>query len=509
MSVSEANGSWAAASAIPDLGVGFVLDAIACSKPGWCEAVGSVANTAGGSSALAISYVHGVWGTPTAIVLPSGLAGDSAGDAKLSSVACTAPERCVAVGTISQASSSPYVDYSDALVVMETDGSWQTASQPPVPGDADASGQGPYSYLDSVSCPAAGVCAAVGGYVRSRCQPGAEGHPACDYGAMLDLAYSGGSWTTAGEIGPPDADDQNHLRQDELTAVTCTSVGNCLAGGHYSDASNTEAVMDAIQHNGVWSTQASALPVPTNAGETPSSPGSEIDTVACDSSSSCLAAGSYTDNAGAGQGMILAAENGVWDQANKLALPPGAASDPHAAVLSISCPAAGTCAAVGQYDDRVGNSQALVITSPVKTPSTATRLVLANLKQSATRWRETKAPSNVARHRRPLPVGTRFTFTLSRPARLTLTFYQRITGHEHHRACVPGRGRDRHAARCIRWNLRGRITMTEAQGHDSIRFAGRLNGHTKLRPGTYRLNASAAAGTRHSAAPRLRFTIVK
>jgi hypothetical protein len=38
---------------------------------------------------------------------------------------------------------------------------------------------------------------------------------------------------------------------------------------------------------------------------------------------------------------------------------------------------------------------------------------------------------------------------------------------------------------------------------------GRLTAHTKLKPGTYRVNANAAAGTRRSAARALTFTIAK
>jgi 6-phosphogluconolactonase (cycloisomerase 2 family) len=97
-------------------------------------------------------------------------------------------------------------------------------------------------------------------------------------------------------------------------------------------------------------------------------------------------------------------------------------------------------------------------------------VVLTKATQSHRRWRE-------RRHG-----GTTFSFTLNEAARVTLAFTQK----NHH-------------------PILGRLTVAGHAGRNKVAFNGRINRHTKLKPGTYTLTIRAGA----SAPQRLTFTIVK
>src|SRR4029077_12206994 len=66
---------------------------------------------------------------------------------------------------------------------------------------------------------------------------------------------------------------------------------------------------------------------------------------------SCAAAGSYNDTSGHRQGLLASLANGTWTggTAPTSALNPGPWTIPALAFDSLSCPAAGSCFAVGSY----------------------------------------------------------------------------------------------------------------------------------------------------------------
>lgn len=92
--------------------------------------------------------------------------------------------------------------------------------------------------------------------------------------------------------------------------------------------------------------------------------------------------------------------------------------------------------------------------------------------QSHRRWREGKHG------------GTTFSFTLNKAARVTLTFT--ITQKNRRRTL-------------------GKLTLTGHAGRNKIAFNGRINRHTKLKPGTYTVTIRTGSSTPH----RLTFTILK
>lgn len=105
------------------------------------------------------------------------------------------------------------------------------------------------------------------------------------------------------------------------------------------------------------------------------------------------------------------------------------------------------------------------------------------------------------------PKGTRFLYTLSEAAKVTVTIDRKAAGRKNGRRCAkPRRGLRK---RCTRFVKQGALTKQSAAGANSLPFSGRL-GRRTLKPGKYRasLRAVNASGQR-SKPSRLSFTIVK
>jgi hypothetical protein len=140
------------------------------------------------------------------------------------------------------------------------------------------------------------------------------------------------------------------------------------------------------------------------------------------------------------------------------------------------------------------------------TPRGPARLVLSRVAQSRIRWREPHARS--APGVRSVPVGTRFTFRVSRSARVTLTFVQTLSGERSGGRCrAPGTAAHR-ARACHRTRTRGRLIESVGAGTHHLGFSGRV-GPTSLPRGSYSVVVTAAApsGAR-SRAITLHFIIV-
>ena len=118
---------------------------------GLCGLVVVLAVVPGGFAAVSSTF-----GWSAAVEVPGTAALNSGGNARLSSVSCGAVGDCAAVGTYKDGSS-----HIQAFVVNETSGVWGDAVE--VPGTA-ALNSGGKASVDSVSCGAAGECAAGGSY---------------------------------------------------------------------------------------------------------------------------------------------------------------------------------------------------------------------------------------------------------------------------------------------------------------------------------------------------------
>lgn len=134
--------------------------------------------------------------------------------------------------------------------------------------------------------------------------------------------------------------------------------------------------------------------------------------------------------------------------------------------------------------------------------------VLSGARQSHRRWREGGRLASIAR-RAPSPLGTILSFALNEPARISLTFTQRVVGRLKGR-CVAQTPRNRRRSACVRTVTRGELFFAGRAGRDKISFYGRLSRTRRLQPGRYTavITAVSAAGPR-SAPAQLSFTIVR
>jgi hypothetical protein len=97
-----------------------------------------------------------------------------------------------------------------------------------------------------------------------------------------------------------------------VSAVSCTSAGNCAAGGDFKNHGYQAWV--ASERNGRWSR---AIEVPglaaLNTGRD-----AGVDEISCAAPGNCAAGGSYTDHNPNGQGFVVSERNGRWGRAIKV-----------------------------------------------------------------------------------------------------------------------------------------------------------------------------------------------
>ncbi len=130
-----------------------------------------------------------------------------------------------------------------------------------------------------------------------------------------------------------------------LNGVACPSTTSCQAVGSYTVSSAKNALVEAF--NGTSFSQTTITP-PT--GTT----AAELNAVACSSTTACTAVGDYTTASGT-FALILRFNGTSW--ATQTASPPSGAT--YAELDGVACPTAAICQAVGYYQDSVGAFHAL------------------------------------------------------------------------------------------------------------------------------------------------------
>lgn len=147
---------------------------------------------------------------------------------------------------------------------------------------------------------------------------------------------------------------------DEFYGMSCPSAGSCVAVGFYYEPSGDWQGLIATEAAGSWSGQQASL---ASLPSVSSTPAATLDGVSCTSVGNCVAVGSYADAGDDYQGLVETETDGSWT-AGKLPLAglPSTATDPEVDLRSIACPSAGSCVAVGDYQDGSGHEQALIAT---------------------------------------------------------------------------------------------------------------------------------------------------
>jgi cytochrome c551/c552 len=271
----------------------------------------------------------GIWGAAEEV--PGVAALNQGGNAEIVSISCGSAGNCSGGGYYKDASGT-----DQAFVVTEINGTWGSAEQ--VPGMATLAPNG-NAEVSSVSCARAGDCDAAGDYTDD-----------AGLGQVFVVSEKKGIWQPAQEV--PGIAALNQRGQAGINSVSCTSAGNCSAGGNYEDGSGHTQVFVVSEVKGTWG---SAEEVPgsaaLNRGGT-----AEIISVACGAAGNCGAGGLYEDSSGKQHAFVVSEADGAWGNAEEV---PGTAQV-YSVATSVSCPSPGNCDAAGYYGDNGGLEQAFV-----------------------------------------------------------------------------------------------------------------------------------------------------
>jgi Fibronectin type III domain len=363
---TEKNGTWTAAklnlSSLPSVnGIPNVsLTSVSCPSTGNCAAVGNYVDAAGNQQGLLASERNGTWTAAEADV--SSIGGASQPATTLVQVSCASAGNCAAVGNYSDAA-------GDILPVIETEsgGTWGAGvpDMSQLPSVASAGTQD--ALLQSVSCPSAGNCAAVGSYVDGTANGGSL------QGMML--AETNGTWSPAAEAPlPGDAyttgGGSGNPAQADLTlaAVSCASAGNCTAVGSYdATAADNVEPLELTETGGAWAT-GSAVSVPSGAAANPEA---WLDSVLCSAPGTCVASG--TDEASDGDNAVLIARQSAGNWSTVASEQTSNYSYFEVNETTISCAPDGYCATAGNVADITANTSAFLLDAPgtVQSPRAA------------------------------------------------------------------------------------------------------------------------------------------
>jgi hypothetical protein len=354
--LTETEGVWASGveAVLPDdantTRPTVVLNSVSCASPGNCAAVGAYQDNSTSYDSerpLLLTETDGTWGPGVEGILPADALPDSQGSqyANLTSVSCASPGSCTAVGTYTY---NDHVGSSAGLLFTETNGTWGSGVEAPLPANATADQN---VLVESVSCTSAGNCVAVGGYSD---------------GALL-LTETNGTWGEGVEATPPPTATAG---TEVLVSVSCVSAGNCSAVG-----SDHEGILLLTETGGTWGTGVQGT-LPANASDIPIA---GLLSVSCGAPGNCSAVGSYRDNGyQAEQGLLVDETDGTWAPATEATVPADGGTGPQAATYlsSVSCASPGNCSAVGEYNDSSGGGGGLLLTETSGSWATGTEWVL-------------------------------------------------------------------------------------------------------------------------------------
>jgi hypothetical protein len=180
------------------------------------------------------------------------------------------------------------------------------------------------------------------------------------YDGLIETLASG-SWTPLDAPEPSNAGtDALGTQQGALNALACTSTSTCTAAGTYGNvAKANEGLLDTLA-SGSWASAEAPEP-----SAQPSDPYVRIEAMSCPSSSSCVAAGTYVDGDDEQWGVLETMSSGSVQTARAPA-PSGAGTDgtatQRALLDAVSCWAVGSCIAVGTYVNSAGDQVGLIET---------------------------------------------------------------------------------------------------------------------------------------------------
>jgi len=332
---------------------------VSCPAAGTCTVVGDYGAADHTTHALLIAEHEGTWSAVEDVPLPPDAStkfpppdSESFAGGFLNFVSCPSAGSCTTVGSYTR---KP-LEAAYPWELDRTAGTWTGAHGLQLPAgaattvDSRGGGASPFLGFSGLSCPSAGNCTAIGGYVDKH----------GDFqGGIFD--ERGGNWSN-GIKAPVPANagintDPMELN-NPLNAVSCAAPADCAAVGWYvTRQAKTRHGLLLAEHGGAWKATAIALPKGAHA------PGGVfLTSVACPSRGNCVAVGYYAGG-GKTHGLVVRERGGEWQRAVDAALPKGAAppSKSHTFLNSVFCASKSACTAGGYYADRSGRTQGLLL----------------------------------------------------------------------------------------------------------------------------------------------------
>jgi hypothetical protein len=206
-------------------------------------------------------------------------------------------------------------------------------------------------------CASSGNCTAVGSYE--------------DAGDNIDgllLTESGGIWAPGVEAQIPaalSAVPQGQNTQLRFVSLQCVSAGNCTAVATFDDlvlsgpspsngygVTSGDSALAFTESNGVWSA-GQLLQAPADVYKYPNV---TVTSLSCPAAGECVAVGEYNNANHAGWGFIATETGGVWSQASPVDAPLQTDSVLGTTLGAVSCSGVGECTAVGSVTVAASNT---------------------------------------------------------------------------------------------------------------------------------------------------------
>jgi hypothetical protein len=137
--------------------------------------------------------------------------------------------------------------------------------------------------------------------------------------------------------------------------IVCTSAGNCVTGGAFTDGTTAEQAFLSQETNGEWSSAtevAAALNVGGTAG---------IVALSCPVAGGCTAEGTYTDNSAIVHTFVMNQVNGTWGFPTEVPDFTTLTFEDASEMNTLSCTSATTCVGVGSFVDHVASTAEPII----------------------------------------------------------------------------------------------------------------------------------------------------
>lgn len=160
-----------------------------------------------------------------------------------------------------------------------------------------------------------------------------------------------GRWGDAEEVPGSAALNTGGEGLARADSVSCWSAGSCSAVGDYTDGNDNQQVFVVSEKRGVWG-KAIEIPGTARLNNADGGPGAQPSDVSCGAPGDCATGGFYNSTSGT-EAFVVSEKHGVWGKAIEVPGSAAANTGAFAEVNAVSCPSAGDCTAVGSYTDRI------------------------------------------------------------------------------------------------------------------------------------------------------------